>query len=103
MLTEQKPPCAAKFGVPYCCANQPVSAWLWSRPVKNASRLGIAPRAPSPSQPVAVASASSQEISSNSPEPRGPMRFSGARSRDGEECCMMPAAPLPQITPRLTG
>ncbi len=102
MLTEQKPPCAAKFGVPYCCANQPVSAWLWSRPVKNASRLGSRART-SLSQSVAVSSASSQEISSNSPEPRGPTRFIGARSRDGELCVMMPAAPLPQITPLLTG
>ncbi len=61
MLTEQKPPWAAKFGVPYCCANQPVSAWLWSRPVKNARRDGSVLRT-SPSHAVAIVSASSQEI-----------------------------------------
>src|SRR5215207_8891436 len=102
MLTEQNPPCAAKFCVPYCCENQPVSAWLWSRPVKNASLLGSRART-SLSQLVAVSSASSQEISTKSPEPLGPTRFKGARSRDGEVCVIMPDAPLPQITPRLTG
>jgi len=65
-------------------------------------RLGSRPRTAA-SQPVAVASASSQEISANSPEPRGPMRLSGARSRAGEVCCMMPAEPLPHSTPLLTG
>ena len=28
MLTEQNPPCAAKFGVPNWAAQYPVSAWL---------------------------------------------------------------------------
>ena len=28
MLTEQNPPCAAKFGVPNCVAQNPVSDWL---------------------------------------------------------------------------
>ena len=28
MLTEQKPPCAAKLGVPYIIAHHPVSDWL---------------------------------------------------------------------------
>ena len=40
MLTEQKPPCAAKLGVPNFMAHQPVSDWLWSRPVKKASFFG---------------------------------------------------------------
>ena len=44
MLTEQNPPCAAKFGVPNCLAHQPVSDWLWSRPVKNASFFGSVAR-----------------------------------------------------------
>ena len=83
MLTEQKPPWAAKFGVPNCCANQPVSAWLWSRPVKNASFFGSLART-SPSHPAAVSNASSQVISWNSPEPRGPTRFNGLVSRAGE-------------------
>jgi hypothetical protein len=42
-------------------------------------------------------------ISSNSPEPRGPTRFSGARRREGALCCMIPAEPLAQSTPRFTG
>ena len=41
MFTEQKPPCAAKLGVPNCAAQKPVSAWLWSRPVKKARRLRV--------------------------------------------------------------
>ena len=41
MLTEQNPPCAAKFGVPNWVAQKPVSDWLWSRPVKKASFFGI--------------------------------------------------------------
>ena len=44
MLTEQKPPCAAKFGVPNCVAQKPVSDWLWSRPVKKASFFGSSAR-----------------------------------------------------------
>jgi hypothetical protein len=46
MLTEQNPPCAAKFGVPNWAAQYPVNAWLWSRPVKKASffRVGGADR-----------------------------------------------------------
>jgi hypothetical protein len=83
MLTEQKPPCAAKFGVPNCAAHQPVSDWLWSRPVKNASFLGSLLRM-SPSHWVASSSASSHSISTNSPEPRSPTRFSGLRSRAGD-------------------
>ena len=57
MLTEQKPPCAAKFGVPNCLAHQPVNDWLWSRPVKNASLRGSVARM-SPSHCVASDSAS---------------------------------------------
>ena len=44
MLTEQNPPCAAKFGVPNCVAQNPVSDWLWSRPVKKASFFGSVSR-----------------------------------------------------------
>ena len=44
MLTEQKPPWAAKLGVPNIMAHQPVSDWLWSRPVKKASFLGSVAR-----------------------------------------------------------
>ena len=40
MLTEQKPPWAAKFGVPNWLAHQPVSDCDWSRPVKKASFFG---------------------------------------------------------------
>ena len=45
--------------------------------------LRVVVRGPSPSQSVAIASASSQEISLNSPEPRGPVRSSGALSLAG--------------------
>ena len=83
MLTEQKPPCAAKLGVPYCMAQKPVSDCDWSRPVKKASRLGSVRRT-APSQSVAVESASSQVISSNSPDPLGPTRRMGALRRAGE-------------------
>jgi hypothetical protein len=83
MLTEQKPPWAAKLGVPYCIAHQPVRDWLWSRPVKKASLRGSVRRT-SPSHWVASPSASSQEISLKSPEPRSPTRNSGARRRAGE-------------------
>ena len=31
----------AQFGVPNCCAQRPVSACIWSRPVKKASFFGI--------------------------------------------------------------
>jgi hypothetical protein len=102
MLTEQNPPWAAKLGVPYFIAQNPVRLWLWSRPVKKARRLGSVLRT-LPIQSVARLSASSHEISSNSPDPRGPTRFIGALSRAGEQCCMIPDAPLPQITPLLTG
>ncbi len=50
-----------------------------------------------------MSSASSQLISSNWPDPRGPTRLSGARSREGALTCMIPAEPLAQSTPRLTG
>lgn len=32
-----------------------------------------------------------------------PTRNSGFERRDGDVCCLMPAAPLPQITPLFTG
>ncbi len=82
MLTEQKPPWAAKLGVPNCIAHHPVSDWDWSRPVKKARRRGSVVRMRL-SQPVAIPSASSQPISLYSPDPRGPTRRSGARSREG--------------------
>jgi hypothetical protein len=62
MLTEQKPPWAAWLGVPNWLAHQPVSAWLWSRPVKKASLRGSLRRM-APSQSVAVDMASSHSIS----------------------------------------
>ena len=102
MFTEQNPPWAAKFGVPNWLAHQPVSAWLWSRPVKNASFLGSVRRT-SPSHVLARLNASSQEISLNWPFPRSPVLSRGFLSRAGEKCCMIPAAPLPQITPLFTG
>ena len=76
MLTEQNPPCAAKFGVPNCVAQNPVSDWLWSRPVKKASFFGSSARIFA-SQDSAVAIASSHSISRNSPAPRSPTRSSG--------------------------
>ena len=78
MLTEQNPPCAAKFGVPNWAAQYPVSAWLWSRPVKKASFFGSVARI-ADSHSTAVAIASSHSISRNSPEPRSPTRFNGLR------------------------
>src|SRR5207244_11690308 len=83
ILTEQNPPCAAKFGVPNWVAQNPVSDWLWSRPVKKASFLGSSARI-RPSQPSAVSIASSHSISRNSPEPRSPTRKSGLDRRAGE-------------------
>src|SRR5204863_1973644 len=83
MLTEQNPPCAAKFGVPNWVAQNPVKDWLWSRPVKNASFLGSSARI-FDSQSTAVAIASTHSISRNSPEPRSPTRISGFDNRAGE-------------------
>ena len=82
MLTEQKPPCAAKFGVPNFAAHQPVSDCDWSRPVKKASFFGSVCRIRE-RRSVAISSASSHSISRNSPEPRGPVRSSGFFSRAG--------------------
>ena len=82
MLTEQKPPWAAKLGVPKRLAHQPVSDCDWSRPVKKASFLGSLWRM-AESLCVAMPSASSHSISRNSPEPRGPVRSSGFFSRAG--------------------
>src|SRR3546814_1104767 len=90
MLTEQKPPWAAWFGVPNWLAHQPVRDCDWSRPVKKASLRGSRARI-SPSHSAAVPSASSHSISWHSPEPRGPTRFRGLVSRDGESCVMIPA------------
>ncbi len=82
MLTEQKPPWAAKFGVPKRLAHQPVSDCDWSRPVKKASFFGSLARMRA-SRSVAIDSASSHSISRNWPEPRGPVRSSGFLSRAG--------------------
>ncbi len=82
MLTEQKPPWAAKLGVPNCLAHQPVSDCDWSRPVKKASFFGSVARI-ADRRRVAIDSASSHSISRNSPEPRGPVRSSGFFSRAG--------------------
>ena len=104
MLTEQKPPCAAQFGVPNCCAHNPVSACIWSRPVKNASLRGSEARMFA-SRSVRSASAASHSISSNSPRPRSApaLRRNGLESFAGESCFMIPAEPLAHGTPRLTG
>ena len=102
MLTEQKPPCAAKLGVPNCAAQKPVSDWLWSRPVKKASLLGSLSRILD-RRSVRMVNASSHSISRNSPEPRSPVRSRGLRSLAGEFWVMMPADPLAQITPWFTG
>ena len=39
----------------------------------------------------------------DAPDPLGPTRRRGARSRAGDVTCMMPDAPLAQRTPRFTG
>jgi hypothetical protein len=82
MLTEQKPPWAAKFGVPNWLAHQPVKDCDWSRPVKKASFLGSVRRM-AESRSVAIENASSHSISRNSPEPRGPVRSNGFFSLAG--------------------
>jgi hypothetical protein len=71
------------LGVPYWLAHQLVKACDWSRPVKNASLRGSSRRI-APSHSVAVAIASSQPISRNSPLPRGPTRRKGRVRRAGE-------------------
>ena len=68
MFTEQKPPWAAQLMVPNWDAQKPVSACIWSRPVKNASRLGSVARILR-SRSVSSPSALSQEMGSNSPSP----------------------------------
>ena len=83
MFTEQNPPWAAWFGVPNWLAHQPVSAWLWSRPVKKASFFGSSARIFF-IRSATMVSASSHSISSNSPDPRSPTRRSGLVSRAGE-------------------
>ncbi len=83
ILTEQNPPWAAKLGVPNRPAHQPVSDWLWSRPVKKANRLGSDFRI-SDNHSVARSIASDHSISSNSPDPRGPTRFKGLVNRPGD-------------------
>ncbi len=83
MLTEQNPPCAAKFGVPNCVAQNPVSDCDWSRPVKKASFLGSSALIFA-SHSTAVEIASSHSISRNSPLPRSPTRMSGFLSLAGD-------------------
>ena len=104
MLTEQKPPWAAQLSVPNCVAQKPLSACIWSRPVKNASRFGSVDRM-SPSRSASIVSARSHEIGSNCPAPRSvpARRSSGRVSFAGLRCFMIPALPLAHSTPRLTG
>ena len=70
--------------------------------VKNANLDGSSARTFA-SRVDAISSASSQLISSNSPDPRSPTRFSGERRRDGALTCMIPADPFAHKTPLLTG
>ncbi len=104
MFTEQKPPCAAQFGVPNCCAHSPDSACIWSRPVKNASCVGSVERIFA-SRAVSSSSASSHSISTKSPAPRAlpGRRLSGLVSFAAEYCFMMPAEPFAHSTPWFTG
>ncbi len=100
MFTEQKPPCAAQLGVPNCCAHSPDSACIWSRPVKNASCVGLVERIFA-RRAVSMSSAWSHSISMSSPLPRAlpGLRSNGLRSLAGEFCFMMPAEPLAHSTP----
>ena len=103
MFTEQKPPCAAQLGVPYCCAHNPVSACIWSRPVKNASFFGSVARRCA-RRLVNSSSASSHEMGSKMPSPRSVpgRRIIGCCSFALEYCFMMPALPFAQSTPWFT-
>ena len=100
MFTEQNPPCAAQFGVPNCCAHKPVSACIWSRPVKNASFFGSVARIWA-SRLVNIAKASSHEMETNSPNPRSEpgLRIIGPVNLAFEYCFMMPAEPFAHSTP----
>jgi hypothetical protein len=90
--------------VPNWRAKRPVSACIWSRPVKMANFFGSVARIFA-KRSESVASASSQEIGSKSAAPRSEpaLRRSGCVSRAGEFCFMIPEEPLAQITPRLMG
>ena len=104
MFTEQNPPCAAQLGVPNCCAHKPDSACIWSRPVKNASWVGLVERI-FDKRAVRISSASSHSISTKSAAPRSlpGLRFSGFLSLAAEYCFMIPAEPLAHNTPLFTG
>ena len=85
-------------------ANRPVSACIWSRPVKKANLRGSLARIFA-SRVARISNARSHEIGSNSPAPRSlpGLRSSGCVRRAGDSCFMIPAAPLAQITPLLIG
>ena len=85
-------------------ANRLVSACIWSRPVKSANLRGSLARIFA-SRVARISKARSHEIGSNSPAPRSLPAFlsSGTLRRAGERCFMIPAAPLAQITPLLSG
>ena len=104
MLTEQKPPWAAQLIVPNCVAQNPVSACIWSRPVKKASFFGSVARI-FRRRSVRSSSARSQLIGSKWPSPRPVPAFltSGCVSFAGLFCFMIPALPLAHSTPLLTG
>jgi hypothetical protein len=79
---------------------EPVSACIWSRPVKIANRFGSVARMRA-RRSSRMRSASSQLTSTNSPAPRSApgLRSSGLVRRAGEYCFMMPELPFAQITP----
>lgn len=82
------------FGVPSACANQfwePVKEWLVSMTARSPSRSTIVL-----SFWAISVRAWSQEISSNSPEPRSPLRFRGFLMRMGWFHAHMVWAPRPQ-------
>ena len=90
--------------MPNCRANRPVSACIWSRPVKSANRFGSVARILA-RRSSRIRNVSSHEIATNSPSPRAVpgLRMSGFVRRAGEYCFMIPDAPLAQITPWFSG
>ena len=105
MLTEQKPPCAAQLGVPNCCAHSPDSACIWSRPVKNASCVGLVERIFAEPRRQRCRAPRPIRFRRSSPRPRAAPACAATACAGcaGEYCFMMPAEPLAQSTPWLTG